>query len=718
MKYLDNIFIKNQRDRLFCVANLEGSFVELNSTWTEQFGWNLDELIGTPLTNFIHPKDIPSTLKVKNSLEQNESIKYENRFQCKNGDYIWLSWTSAFDKASKLVFSILEDITISKRNKLFQQGIQKNLKIGHWEMDLETHFIFWSEMAHFIHETDPKTYRPKQDEIFHFYHPDSIPVLKKALDKLVTEGISFDLELKFITAKGKNIWIRSTGDANNVDGLVQSVYGTFQDVTVPHKTKEQIKQVLKNCPVMIYQFKFNPDGHFYFTMVSQYCNELYGINSQEFITTSSDIISYIYPEDQFDLNKKLQESIKNFSTFNWEGRIVTTTKIIKWVKFRAIPEREEGGCIRWDGAVIETTQEVELKIENEFIVNALKIGIWKWDIETKLGIWDEGMCSLYGIKPGEFNGTFEDWAKFISEDTRSQAMNEFQKIQKEGKYFFYNFQIKTKNGETRYISNHGVVIRNNKGELLKIYGLNFDRTSEAMLEKSLELERAKSQQSAKLASLGEMSAAVAHEINNPLTIILGMTRNLKKSTGDPQKFEARINSIDKSVNRIVKIINALKKFTRESSSLKKSLHALSEIINESLSLTEVQSKNSDTQMIVDVQSNSSILCDDIEIEQVIVNLINNAIDAVKNHKQRWVKIKLYNEKSEIVMRVIDSGKGIPKQFIDKIFEPFFTTKPIGKGTGLGLSISKGIIENHHGSITMTTEDENTCFEVRFPIALS
>lgn len=714
MKYLDNIFIKNQRDKLFCVSNLEGHFIELNSIWTNQLGWSLEELIGHPFINYLHPKDISSTLKANKTLIQKKAIKYENRFRCKNGGYAWLSWTSTFDQESQLVFSVLEDVTTSKRNEFILKDIQNTLKIGHWEMDLETQDVFWSEMTHIIHETDPKTFKPKLKDGLSFYHPESIPPLTAALDKLMAKAIPFDLELKFITAKGKHIWVRATGDASLFEGKVQRIFGTFQDIDLVHKTKEQIDQVLKNCPVMFYQFKLHPDGSASFPMVSDYCYELYGLTPEVFLSSPSIISSYVHPDDQEELNKQIQYSAETLTSFDWEGRIISTKKVLKWIKGRANPEREEDGSIRWDGAVIDITKEVELKSENKIITKALKVGMWKWDLETNIQIWDEGMYALYGITPKEYDGTVEGWMKFLTEDSRPQIMKEFALFLKEKKDFFNNFKIVTKAGEIRHLRNHGVVIKNKQGEIQKVYGLNWDRTTEAMLENSLELERAKSLQSARLASLGEMSAAIAHEINNPLAIISGTIALLKKAIDDPNKFDAKINSVNKSVSRIVKIINGLRKFTRESSTRTKSPHVLSDIINESLSLTGAKLKHSETELTLEIKSDASIACDEVEIEQVIVNLINNAVDAIKNLPTKWVKIKLTNEGSEVVMRVIDSGHGIPKNIAYRIFDPFFTTKPVGEGTGLGLSISKGIIEDHGGTIAVTEENGNTCFEIRLP----
>lgn len=109
-----------------------------------------------------------------------------------------------------------------------------------------------------------------------------------------------------------------------------------------------------------------------------------------------------------------------------------------------------------------------------------------------------------------------------------------------------------------------------------------------------------------------------------------------------------------------------------------------------------------------------VRCDLVEIEQVLVNLFGNAIDAVKTKEGSWIRVNAFAEGEQVVVQVIDSGLGISPECRAKIFDPFFTTKVIGEGTGLGLSISKGIVDDHGGSLALNSSEKNTCFELRLP----
>ncbi len=218
---------------------------------------------------------------------------------------------------------------------------------------------------------------------------------------------------------------------------------------------------------------------------------------------------------------------------------------------------------------------------------------------------------------------------------------------------------------------------------------------------------------AKLASLGEMSARIAHEINNPLAIISGSVGLLSKFADNPEKFSAKIESIQNSCIRISKIVQGLKKFSRSGDQVTLGSHSLCETVKEAIALTESKAKRYNTTVAYECKSDAPILCNEIEIEQVIVNLINNGIDAVERLQEKWVKITVFEEDSSVVLRVVDSGLGIPAEIRDRIFDPFFTTKPVGNGTGLGLSITKGILDEHGASISIVPDSPNTCFEIRF-----
>jgi signal transduction histidine kinase len=237
--------------------------------------------------------------------------------------------------------------------------------------------------------------------------------------------------------------------------------------------------------------------------------------------------------------------------------------------------------------------------------------------------------------------------------------------------------------------------------------------SRADNENRMRLLILKSSHIEKLASLGDMSAGVAHEINNPLAIISGTVELLPKFSDNPEKLASKIEIIQKSCNRIARIVKSLEKFSRSDEKSHFLPHRICKIAEEVMLLIGAKSKRHSTPVTLECSTQAAIFCDEVEIEQVLVNLINNGIDAVQGKPEKWVKVSIFEDGLSVVVRVIDSGLGISEKVQNKLFEPFFTTKKVGEGTGLGLSISRGILEEHKATIAVLRDSPNTCFEIRF-----
>jgi C4-dicarboxylate-specific signal transduction histidine kinase len=191
---------------------------------------------------------------------------------------------------------------------------------------------------------------------------------------------------------------------------------------------------------------------------------------------------------------------------------------------------------------------------------------------------------------------------------------------------------------------------------------------------------------------------------------------MEKYLNQPEKLLPKLQSSQKAMDRIAKIVSGLRKFSRTTNGNEKKALNLSLIVTEAITLIEVKARKFSFSISCDVDPQVMIMGDAIEVEQVLINLINNAIDANKFAEEKWINIKGFTTPQHVVLQVIDSGKGISAKVQEKLFQPFFTTKPIGEGTGLGLSIARGILEDHQASIELTSAlGAHTCFEIKFPL---
>lgn len=261
------------------------------------------------------------------------------------------------------------------------------------------------------------------------------------------------------------------------------------------------------------------------------------------------------------------------------------------------------------------------------------------------------------------------------------------------------------------------------GELAMVFNqmtLNL-KNSREQLEKTVEtLKTTQAQlvQSEKLSGIGEFVAGVAHELNNPLTTVMGFSELLSQANADPQQHRF-LDMIHKSALRCQKIVQSLLSFSRRHAPERK-LSNLNELVEASLDILRYQMRTNNIEVSTKLDPNlPAAMVDPHQLQQVLVNIINNARQAIEGHRPAgWVKIS--TEASDGMARIIiqDNGPGIPEENLSRVFDPFFTTKPVGTGTGLGLSLCYGIIKEHGGSISIQSKPGNgAMFIVQLPLAV-
>lgn len=226
----------------------------------------------------------------------------------------------------------------------------------------------------------------------------------------------------------------------------------------------------------------------------------------------------------------------------------------------------------------------------------------------------------------------------------------------------------------------------------------------------------------RLSLLGEMSASIAHEINNPITIMNTSSTLLKKEilndTPNKETLNKHLDTIIKSCERVIKIVKGLKNLSYKTDKTPMEKSYITPIIDETIFFCKELMYEKNIQLIIEPIPEVIIICHNVQISQVLLNLIKNAIDYLSAETpldNRWIKIFFVITKEQIHINIQNSGTKIPDSIAAKIFEPFFTTKPNSKGTGLGLSLSKNIMTEHGGNLALDSITPHTTFVVTLPL---
>jgi len=327
---------------------------------------------------------------------------------------------------------------------------------------------------------------------------------------------------------------------------------------------------------------------------------------------------------------------------------------------------------------------------------------------------NESVTFVYGYTKDEllmtsFLNLFEENGREqqASELKGNNVLNQVRHMNKEGETIFVDIRI----SPSEYLGRDVLLVTTS------------DITKRLMTEQQLI-------QASKMTTLGEMATGVAHELNQPLSVIKTASSFLSKKVKKNEEIKGEIlrtltEEIESHVDRASRIISHMREFGRKSEVSKERVQ-VNETLDRAHEIFSQQLKLREIEVLKDYEENLPfILADSNRLEQVFINLLINARDAIEEKLNelghRNVDKKIFLRTSYqgrmIKIEVRDTGKGIPQPILDKIFEPFFTTKKVGRGTGLGLSISYGIVQDYDGTIKVETEEgKGSNFIIMFPVS--
>ncbi len=257
-------------------------------------------------------------------------------------------------------------------------------------------------------------------------------------------------------------------------------------------------------------------------------------------------------------------------------------------------------------------------------------------------------------------------------------------------------------------------------QFFQLLGIQLSRLMDRLESQQKEREQlALLAQSAKMATLGEIAAGIAHEINNPVSTISLVGHIIKRlaqnGSVSNEDLSPQLDRLELCVKRIAKIVSELRSFSRDTPVDGFQSVSLKALVEETLDLCHARFAHGNIALrVLDIDPSWSAECRGVQISQVLLNLLSNAYDAVVGMGSAWIELSVADRGANYEIAVTDSGMGIPESIAANMMQPFYTTKPLGKGTGLGLSISSNIMIDHRGSLSLDRSSVHTRFVVKLP----
>jgi PAS domain S-box-containing protein len=358
-------------------------------------------------------------------------------------------------------------------------------------------------------------------------------------------------------------------------------------------------------------------------------------------------------------------------------------------------------------------------------LDAARMGVWVWSVETNSLTWDDNLRRLYGLERGHVIASYEDFLTRVHPDDRERVGNTARQALENFAGLDYEFRIVLPDGRIRWIADQGEIRRNEEGRPVLLTGICTDVTDRKVAEYRV-------RQAHRMESVGRLAGGVAHETNNQMSVVLGASDFILRRSDVPAPVRTDVEFIQKAAERTAAVTAQLLAFSRKQILRTEVLDLNAVIRNWEPVLRRVMGEDCGVvlQLAPDV---GRVRADPGQLEQVLLNLALNARDAMP----RGGKITLETFPSELttaytgtkpgtsvkpghytVLAVSDTGHGMDRDTLNHIFEPFFTTKGVGQGTGLGLSTVYGIVKQSDGYIWVYSEPgQGTTFKIYFPVRL-
>jgi PAS domain S-box-containing protein len=622
--------------------------------------------------------------------------------------------------ADEDVQQTLEDLSRELReSKARLEEAQRIAQVGHYYWNLIENRVIWSDELYRIYGLSPQKGPIDMAICREMIHPEDRDFVFRSAEEALHSEARPDIEHRVVRPDGEVRTVHALGSVKrDAAGRPYEMFGTVQDIT----DRKRGEAVLKRTQFYLREgeriahigsWAFNESGHYW----SDELYKIYGLDPQNGAPTVEQYLNLIHPEERASMAETIKLMQEQHCGHDLIERIVRPDGQLRFVRAVAVPVVEHGVFKGFIGTTMDVTEQElltqELRREQAYLAEAQSlahIGSWACNLITReiFHSSDEN-ARLYGFDPSQGAIPFDDFYNTILVEDERALRVQLENAIRAGADYDVEFRIRRTDGAIRFM--RGIGHHDAAQKFGEYVGITVDITERKRAEEEHEKLR---QLEADLAhinrvnTMGELAAALAHEIKQPIAASITSAnacfRWLAHDPPDLERARAAAARIEQDGNRAADIIDRLRSFYKRGLPPKREIVDVKEMIREMSALFRTEAVRHSIQIHSELhEDRPRVLADRVQLQQIFMNLMLNAIEAMKDSGGELQISSRLTPDSHLIISISDTGVGLPLEDGEKIFDAFHTTK--SQGTGMGLAITRSIVEAHGGRVWATANAE-------------
>jgi PAS domain S-box-containing protein len=598
-----------------------------------------------------------------------------------------------------------------QESKARLEEAQRIAHVGHYYWNLIANRVIWSEELYRIYGLSPQKGPIDMAMVREMIHPEDREFVFRTAEEALHSEARPDIEHRVVRPDGKVRTVHAMGTVKrDASGRPYEMFGAVQDITDRKRAEETLQQTqvyLREGQRLAHMgsWAFNDSGHYW----AEELYQIFGLNPENGAPTIEQYLALIHPQDRASVSETIQIMYQEHCGCDITKRIVRPDGQMRYVRCVANPVVEQGVFKGFLGTAIDVTeQEIltqELRRERAYLTEAQSLahlGSWACNLVTrKIFHSSDENARLYGFEPREGAIPFDRFYNTIPTEDEAALRAKLENAIRTGADYDVEFRIQRTDGAIRFM--RGIGHHNPSQEVGEYVGITIDITERKRAEEAREKLR---QLEADLAHMnrvnmmGELAAALAHEIKQPITAAVtnagACLRFLEMERPDILEAREAASGTIGCATRAAEIIDRVRALFKKTAPQREPVN-INELIREIALLLQNEIRRHSVAVHLGLAENlPEVMADRVQLQQVLMNLMLNAIEAMQGVSAHLEINSQLTDDGQLLIAVSDTGLGLPTEKADQIFDAFFTTKP--QGTGMGLAISRSIVESHGGRL--------------------